>query len=279
MSFAIFKEFDKAPADLIADDFDSKYTLKIKSVGPAKTGLTTTITYTDKDGKVALTPKLSLKYPHESGFTLEKLEFDNKGSLAVETSLTNALAGLKLEFKGNDTDKADLSFKYVIPNATFTGEFDIHNLNKGDVSVSTGHGAFSGGVSAKFTSAKDDASSKVATNVSVGMGLAYAVPEVCFTALRAKDNFSSYSLLAQYTRVKDLTFAGSVDYCPKKTVGTLAGKFAYDKTTAFKAKATTEGVFSASIKKSFEANFAVVGSVEVPSNLKSVKWGVNATLG
>jgi len=277
MSFAIFKEFDKNVTDVIEDDFDSKFSLKIKSAGPSSTTITTNVEFVDKDGKSSLKPKVALKWPHSSGFTLEKLEFTNDCKMTVETSLTDSLPGLKLEFKGNDSEKADLSFKYAIPAATFTGDFDINNLSKAEASVTAGTGAFTGGLNAKFSTSKDDG--KNATKVSVGLGLAHTVPNVCFTAVRAKDNFSAFSVLVSYTQHKGLIVAGSADHCAKKTQATLVTSYNVDASTTFKAKATTEGVFSASLKKSFEKKFNVVGSVEVPSNLKSVKWGVNATLG
>lgn len=277
MSFKIFKDFDKAPADLINDDFDSKFTLKIKSAGPSGTTVTTNTQYVDKDNKQALVPKLSLKWPHASGFTLEKLEFTPDCKMTVETSLTGAAPGLKVEFKGNDGEKADLSLTYTLPAATITGDFDINNFSKAETSISTGSGPITGGVSAKFTQAKDESGNKL--NVSVGVGIAHTVPDVCYASLRAKDNFSAYGLLFSYSHLPKTELAGSVDYSSKGTCGCVAGSYEVDPSTTVKVKATSEGIFAASLKKSFEKKFAVVGSVEVPSNLKSLKWGLNATLG
>eukprot|EP01032_Pedospumella_encystans_P026362 gene26362-29782_t len=277
MSFAIFKEFDKDAADIFSEDFDSKFSLKVKSAGPCSSTLTTNIEVVDKEGKQSLKPKVTLKYPHASGFTLEKLEFTNDLKLTVETSLVNTVPGLKLEFKGNDSDKADLSFKYVHPSATVTGEFDVNSLAKADASVSAGHGAFTGGVSAQFVGGKDDG--KVPHKLTFGLGVAHTVPNVCFTAVRAKDNFSAASLLFSYSSVADLVLAGQVDYNPKKTVGAAAAAYKIDRATTLKVKGNSEGIVAASLKKNFDKKFTVVGSVEVPHTLKSVKWGVNATLG
>ena len=90
----------------------------------------------------ALVPKLALKWVHASGFTLEKLEVSPDCKLVVETSLSNVTPGLKLEFKGNDANKADLSFTYSAPAATVTGEFDISGFSGANASISGGHGAF-----------------------------------------------------------------------------------------------------------------------------------------
>lgn len=180
--------------------------------------------------------------------------------------------GLKLDFKGNDGDKADLSVQYKIPALTFTGDFDINNLSKAETSICGGHGAFTAGLSVAFPDLKT-------SKPTVGLGFAHNVPEVCFTALRVKDNFSAYSLIFSYTQLKGLAFAGSVDYSPKKTLGTLVSSYKYCPSTVLKAKATTDGIFSASIKRSFDMKFSVIGSVEGSNAFKSFKWGVNATLG
>ena len=232
----------------------------------------------DKDNKQALKPKVSLKWPHESGFTLEKLEFSPDCKMTVETSLSGAAPGLKVEFKGNDGEKADLSLNYTMDAVTVTGDFDINNFAKAETSISTGYDHITGGLNAKFAQSKDESGGNK-LKLSVGAAAAYTVPGTCFTAVRAKDNFSSYGLLFSYTHLKDIDIAGSVDYSPKATVGCLAGAYKVNPSTTLKTKATSEGIFSASLKKSFEKKFSVVGSVEVPSNLKSLKWGLNATLG
>mmetsp|Transcript_8763 Transcript_8763/g.17495 ORF Transcript_8763/g.17495 Transcript_8763/m.17495 type:complete len:279 (+) Transcript_8763:66-902(+) len=278
MSFPVFKDLDKDVVDMIEDDFDSKFTLKIKSAGPCKSTITTNVQFVDKDGKTSLKPKVSVKWPHPSGFTLDKLEFSPDCRMTVETSLTNALPGLKFDFKGNDAEKADLSFKYNLQDmATITGDFDINSLSRAETTITHGHGAFLAGVSAKFATAKDD--SKTATKMTLGAGLSHTVDNVCFTALRAKDNFSNFSLLFSYTQMANIDLAGSINHCAAKTDATLATAYKVDASTTFKAKATTEGVISASVKKAFEKKFAVTGSVEVPTSMKSIKWGLNATLG
>lgn len=230
----------------------------------------------DKEGKGSIKPKMSLKWPHPSGFTMEKLEVSNDLKVTVETSLADSLPGLKLEFKGNDSDKADLSFKYVLPAATLTGEFDINSLSKAEASVHGGSGPFTGGLSANFAVGKED---KSAGKVNVGLGLSHTVPNVCFAAVRAKENFSAFSLLFSYSSIQNLVVAGSVNHSAKKSQATLLTSYRVDPSTTFKAKANSEGLISASVKRTFEKKFVVVGSVEFPHTFKTVKYGVNATLG
>lgn len=271
--FSVFKDFDRDVADLFSDDFDIKQSLKIKSAGPNATTVTTNIEVVDKDGKCSLKPKVALKWPHPSGFTLEKLEFSNDCRMTVETSLSDAVPGLKLDFKGNDAEKADLSLKYCVPAATLTTDVDVNTLARAEASVCGGHGPFVGGLSATYAG-KDDAK-----KITLSAGVSHTVPNVCYTAVRARENFSSFSALFAYSSVKDLILAGNVDHSPKKTLATALIAYKVDPCTTFKAKGNSEGILAASLKRNFEKKFSVVGSVEMPHTLKHVKWGVNATLG
>jgi len=275
MSYPVFKDFDKSTTDLINDDFDNKYSLKVKSSGPYNSTLTTNTTWSAKDNNQSLVPKLSLKWSHESGFNLEKLEISQDCKLNVETSLNNIAPKLKVEFKGNDTDKADLSFNYSIPQATFHGEVDVHNLSGLKLSALGGQGAFTAGAAAEVKLGKS-ASSIDQTVFHVGLG--YTIPKLVVGA-RACKNFSHYSATASYDATKELQLAGKVNYNSKETSAALVSIYKCCPNTTVKVKADSTGVFSASIKQAFEKKFTVVGSAEIPSNFNSVKFGLNATLG
>lgn len=58
--------------------------------------ITTTTEYVEKDSKPILKPKLALKWMHESGFAVDKLELSPECKMTVETSLTGAVPGLKV---------------------------------------------------------------------------------------------------------------------------------------------------------------------------------------
>lgn len=270
MSYPVFKDYDKSSAELINDDFDQKYTLKIKSGGPANTTITTNTTL--KDG--SLIPKVSAKWSHASGFTLEKFEVSPDCKMTVETSLTGIAPGLKMEYKGNDTDKADLSVTYKVPQATVTADFDIHNFSSAKASVCSGVNdvTFGGNVNLKIAKASVD-------SASCGFGVGYTVPKVMFAGVRANNNLASYSALFNYTAQPNVTLGGQVDYAPKATSAVLAAAYTCNPDTTIKVKATTGGVFYASVKQACAKKFTVVGSAEVPSSFNTVKFGVNATLG
>jgi hypothetical protein len=273
MSFPIFKDFDRCPADLINDDFDAKYTLKIKSAGPNNTTITTN-TALDLVKEPRLVPKVSAKWSHASGFTLEKFELTPDCKMAVETSLTGVAPGLKLEFKGNDTDKSDLFVTYKAPQATITADFDIYKFSSVKASVNSGHGNISAGASVDLKISKASIES-----TTCGLGAGYTVPNVFFAGLRANNNFASYSGLFNYSAIKSVVVAGSVNYSPKETKATMAASYTCCPGVTMKVKANSTGVFYASLKQSFAKKFVVVTSAEVPSSFNTVKFGVNATLG
>jgi len=272
MSFSTFKDFDKTITDLLNDDFDSKFTLKVKSSGPSNTTITTNTQFDCKSNK--LVPKLTTKWAHPSGFTLEKLELSPDCKTTVETSLTNVAQGLKLEFKGNECDKADLSFNYTIPVATFTGDFDINNFSSVKASVNGGQGPFTAGASVDLKIAKSAVES-----TTFGVGAGYTVPKQLFVGLRANKNFADFSALFSYIVNQDVTVAGTVNHSAKGPCATLASVYKCNPDTVIKVKVNTCGVLSASVKQAFEKKFSVVGSAEIPSDFNTVKFGVNATLG
>jgi hypothetical protein len=272
MSFPVFKDLDRSVGDLFNDDFDLKYSFKIKSAGPENTTITTTTSYDTKESKI--TPKFSVKYPHSTGFTLEKLEVSPDLKYSIETSLIGVTPGLKLEFKANDADKSDLSLTYTLPKATVTADFDIHNFSSAKSSVLTGHGPFSGGASLDVAFAKTSVQS-----VTFGLGLGYSISNF-FATVRATNNFAKFGSLLSYKIDSASTIGGKVDYTKKD--GPTAAILALYKCTpavTVKAKATSTGVFSGSVKQSFEKKFAVVGSIEIPKDFNTIKFGVNATLG
>jgi len=236
--------------------------------------ITTNTTFDEKDKK--LDAKLTAKYAHSSGFTVEKLEVSPKGKVATETSLVNSVPGLKLEFKGNDSDKGDLSFVYNVPKvATFTGEIDALAFQRAFVSVTAGASNCVGGGSVDI----DIAKSKIDTS-KFALGAAYSLPTL-FAGVKITNSLSKYSGIFSYVLNKELTFVGNVSYEKAAGISTvLAGVYKYNPTTVLKVKASSLGAINASVKQSFDPKFTIVSSVEIPSGFTSgYKFGINATLG
>lgn len=198
------------------------------------------------------------------------------GKLAYETSLVNASPGLKLEFKGNDSNKGDISMVYQHKAATLTAEVDAINFSKASGSISAGHGRYSFGGSADLMASKPSMST---TNFEVGAG--FQMKNLLFVGVRAKKNLSEYTGIMNYIYTPQVTMAGRLNYSTKTNagVGALAAIYSHNPTTTFKAKAGTCGTINASLKQQFENKMVLVSSVEIPSSLSGLKFGVNATLG
>jgi hypothetical protein len=194
--------------------------------------------------------------------------------VSTETSLSGAAKGLKLEFKGNDSDKGDLSFTYNHALATVTGEVDALGFKKASASISTGSGPLSAGAAVDLAVAKATVSS---SNLSVGLG--YSLDKTLFVGARANKNFTEYSGNVSYAAASNITVAGTVNYSPKGTTGVIGTLYKCNPSTAIKVKAASTGVINASVKQNFQKKFVVTGSVEVPSTLNGFKFGVNAALG
>lgn len=234
--------------------------------------MTTVTTFDEKE--VKLTPKLSLKWAHHSGFTVEKLEADASGKITVETSLVNVAPGLKLEFKGKDADKADLLFTYFNPAATVTGEVDLSNLSSAKLAVTAGSGPIIAGASTNLKLAKSTLDS-----ATFGLALSYSIPQQLLVTARADNNLSSYTAHVSYAAAKNILLAGQVQHAGKEPSAVVAVQYACNPCTTAKFKATTGGVFSASVKQALDKKFNVVGSAEFRNNFSNIKLGVNATLG
>ena len=227
-----------------------------------------------KDAK--LNTKLAVKWGHPSGFTLEKFEVANDGNVSTETSLVGFATGLKFEFKGNDSDKGDFSVVYKHGNATVTGEVDTINFSKASASVTSGHGPFTGGANLDLKIAKLAVSS-----TTVHMAVGYTVPKSIFAGLRVSKNFSHYNGIFHYVAAPNVILAGNVSHCTKSstTTAVLGTVYKCNDTTTLKLKAASTGIVNASVRQQFPDKFVAVGSMEIPSSLTGIKFGVNAVLG
>ena len=225
-----------------------------------------------KESKLAT--QVSTKWAHSSGFTLEKLELAHDGKVTTETSLVNAAPGLKLEFKGNDSDKGDLSLTYKSAHATVTADLDALNFSKVSASVAAGSGPFVAGASADAAIAK---SAIASTTINVGVG--YTVPKSLFVGFRSNKNFGEHSGVLSFVAAPNVTVAAKATYTSKATSGVLAAVYKCNPDTTIKVKAGSDGCLFGSVKQQMPNKLVVVGSAEIPSTLSNFKFGVNATLG
>lgn len=269
MSFSTFDDFDKAPKDIFKKDFDvDTCALKIKTAGPQGLDISSTLDfYTPKtvSSKISFSKKFAQ-------FSLDKLELKS-GTAVIETSLVDVLPGLKLEFKGDDKVKGDFSALYKIPQATFTGEFDIVNFSSAKASVSTGYSAITAGGNGHLE-VKDGKP----TLKDFSFGVGYTVPKSLFVGVRANKKVTDFGANFLYNVNKDVTVAGAVTY-PKASLA-FGATYKCNPNTALKFKLATDGKLGASANQKIDATTSVCAAAAIDvNNIGAYQFGVIASLG
>ena len=206
-----------------------------------------------------------------SQFAVDKFELKS-GSSAIETSLSDILPGLKLEFKGDDNLKGDFSATYLLPAATLTADVDIVNFSFAKASVATIMGPLTLGGSGHLESKGGQFGLK---DFSFGAG--YTVPKSLFVGVKVNKKISDYVANFQYTVNKDVSVAGSVNF-PKPVVS-LGASYKCNPNTALKAKLATDGKMGLSCKQSIDAASTVTGAVTLDiNNIGAYKYGLTVSI-
>jgi len=273
MSLPLYKDFDKCTRDLFSDDFDTKYSLKVKSEAPSGVALTTTTDCNCGDG--SMSSKVSMKWAHSSGFTVDKLEMAGCNKIKMETSLTGVAPGLKLEFKGA-SGSGNLGVVYKHAMATVATDIDVVGFSSANASFVGGSNGIVAGANAAFTMAgkfgiKD-------------YGVAIGYNQCCglFAGVTASNKFTDFSTALKYKVNPSLTVAALVDITPATSTHKFNVATAYkcNADTDIKLKVNNDGVINASVKQQLPKKFVVVGAAEFDTkNLSKMNFGITATLG
>jgi len=274
MSLSVYKDLDKSTRDIFSDDFDTKYSLKVKSEAPAGVAVTTT---TDCNcGSNAFTSKVSLKWAHEtSGFVVDKLEIAGRDKVKLETSLSNLAPGLKLEFKGSCASSGVLGAIYKHQLATIATDLDIASFSAANVSVLGGANGILAGASANLALAKFEVK-------DFSAALAYKPNASIFAGVVANKKFTEFNAALQYQVKPNLTLAALVDVVPKSSSHKInfAANFNCCPNTSVKVKVNNDGFINASVKHQLPKKLTVVGAAEFDTrNTSTINFGVTATLG
>jgi hypothetical protein len=273
MSIALYKDLDKSTRDVFSEDYDTKYSLKVKSEAPAGVALTTT---TDCNCGAPMTSKVSVKWAHPSGFTVDKLEMTACDKVKLETSLTGLAPGLKLEFKGAAAGTGNLGLVYKHQMATVATDLDIAGFSAANASVLGGSNGIFAGASANFAlGGKFDVK-----DFSAAVG--YKPNAGIYAGVVANKKFTEFNTAVHYKVNPALTVAALVDVCPKASTHkfNIGAAYACNPNTTVKVKVNNNGVINASVKQQLPMKFTVVGAAEVDTkNISAVNVGVTATLG
>jgi len=274
MSFAEYKDFEKSVKDAIKDDYDAKFTFKTKSEGPHDISVTTTTEYLP--GTAVFPSKISAKWAHVSGFSLDKLEMSSCEKMTVETSLTGVVEGLKFDFKGTDAATGTVGAVYKHKFATVSSELDISGFSFLKASVLGG----SNGVLAGASASCSLGSKFAATDYSAALG--WKPTDAVFVGLKANNKFADLNSYFQCQVKPNIGVHGQLDFTPKTNAHNVIFGVTYKccDSTSMKAKVSASGNINASVKKNFPNKLSVVGSVGVDVHkLDTAAFGVTATLG
>jgi len=242
----LYKDIAKCATSLIDDNFDSKMTIKAKSKAACGVGITSKSTISDS---LAVTGALEGKYSvKNTGFAIDKLALDSKGTLTCETSLSpNMINGLTIGFNrtyGKEIEN-DLSFEFqqdqfhADTNFNYAGGADL-NINSSilakfnEISV--------GGKLDSLVNIKKEGEDKTNYCSGWGMGASYCNGKLGLFAtteeLKKYSVSGTYKCSDQFKCATLLTCEPEKDKQTAKWSTALAGAYACNKTNTFKAKVT-----------------------------------------
>lgn len=260
-------------SDLLGDDYDSKYSLKVKSKAPNGVGLTVTTDY----AKSSLSGKVAAKWAHESGFAVDKLEVNKNAGIAIETSLKGAIPDVKFEFKGNDSNKGDLIATYSCSAATVVGQVDVAEFSGFNLSALAQSGAFTGGA-AVAVSLGDSADVK-----KFDVAGSYNCSDCkTFAGLKISDKFANYTASIAYSACPKVAVGTELNFKPESSAfaALIGGSYKCNPDTQIKAKASSEGALNFSVKQSLSNNCSITSTLATSTkNFGDYKLGFVGNLG
>lgn len=274
--------------DLFKKDFvnpkDDSVTVEITSAAPADTTVTTELSVSPLSDSPSISSKVALGWSHPAGFTLDKLEYapSDKGSFTTETSLTGVMPGLKLDFKGDDSEKGELGFTYKHAAATLNGFLDLYSFSKAELAVGAGADDVTFGVKTNVTMPKK-AGESVGLDFSIAGG--YSIPKMAFLGCEINKGFKDYALLASYTVDPQLSVAVRVDSAPGKdktydTKAQVGCAYKCNATTSLKAKVDMKKDVNVSVKQALSKDCNLTAFALAPAmNFSALTFGCKFTLG
>lgn len=268
-----FKDFNKTVTDLLGDDYDSKYSLKVKSKGPHGVGVTVTTDY----AKSALSGKVAAKWAHESGFAVDKLEVNKNAGVTIETSLKGAVPNVKFEFKGNDSNKGDLLATYTSDVATIAGQLDVAEFSGFNLSALAKTGPFAAGAAVQVS---------VGDNTDIkkfDVATSYTCSDCnAFAGLKVSDKFATYTASGSYQHCPKFALGGEVSFKPESSAfsALIGGSYKCNPDTQIKSKVSSEGAINFSVKQSLSKNCSITSTLATSTkNFGDYKLGLVGNLG
>lgn len=272
-----FGDILKSVEDIFKKDFAAKgsspVTFEMTADAPKGVSVTSESTY---DFKNAIATSVSCEWAHPSGFKLDKLEFNPSadGNFTTETSLTGLAKGLKLEFKGNDSNKGDLSFVYTHPKATFTGKADANAFKSFEATAAAVFDDLSAGLKAVYGKDK-----KVAVDVAASYKLGF---KNTFIGFNATNNFKAFKGLMSLAVDSKITAAAVAEKADAKSdiKFTAGGVYKCNANTTIKAKVDLAQKLDFSVKQAVDKSLTVTTWTTINKfDFKGATFGAKAVLG
>jgi len=264
-----FKDLTKPVKNILEDDFDAenKVTASVGGVCGVKVKVEDNIgdnnTLLKKTGG-----KLTVKYAHNSGFSVDKLALDGKG-VKLETSLSKLdfAPGLKILYKGNPScTTVGAEFQ----NKTLAADFSVDSaFSKGDASVAVAQNEFTAGTSLKFA----DTSLS-----SYKLGVSWASGPV-FSGLTF-DNNQTVGLALTYKACPPATIATSLTKSGTDLSVVVGTTYKCNPSTTIKAVTDTKLDMKVACIQELEKKTTIAGSaIFNAKNIGDIKYGVAFTMG
>lgn len=204
-----FADFSKDALDLLGDDYGSKKYFKVKYSTPPVQGCavgftseTNYMTATAKPGKPAvpgaLFGKLSAKWKHACGFSVDKLALEKDGTPKLELSMSKLMPGVKLGCTSDLRKKqGNVSVDYN-DDLVSAGLKAKSTFDEAEAAVVLAHQGLQVGGCLSYTAKDKLQDYKVA--------LGYAMP-LSFLSLAASEKLKKFTLIGMHKPMPELTVA------------------------------------------------------------------------
>jgi hypothetical protein len=255
-----FEDISKTAASVLDDDFLGKDAPLLQLKTKNKTNLdganSELVVDLFRDASKCATPaKVTLKFPKPFGFqgcSIDKLEFDQKGAVKLESTMSRSwfqfmefprsIDGFKLEVKADAKAGAlsSLGMTYTGIKDT-TVKLSTKSVPPADYEAELLRGVGDAVVGLKLNN----------KNLCPNVGVSYKSGPL-FVSVFAKDTFSVFTPHLSYKATDDLTIAATGDVT--KQSGSVGGVFKFGEITA-KAKIDSNKLLSCAFKKDLAKGF------------------------
>jgi len=290
-------DIEKTATDLLKDDYKYGHVLKMKQATPQGVTVTSESTFpcpfpsccesssscgggrgssttaATNDSCSEVSTKLTTKYSHPSGFSVDKFQIDPNGAISTELGLSGVAPDLRFLLKTEASKKGELFLEFKQPHIAIKHSLDILDFNTATLAGSVS----SNGVLVGFNT-----SANLSTRAlrEYGLALSYRTP-TAFLSLKTSNQLANFSVASRLSLRNNLTLVGQLDTTRdlgKKTF-TLGCVVNYTPSTTLRAKVNSELVVTGALAHKVAKDVVVSGTVELDAKKTQHRGGICITLG